>query len=188
MPCVTHVYTLWTHQSTQRRNKRTDLFCYIVPWYPNSTEHIFKFPSTHDMWKGYTTVVIMGSMAYQITSLTIVYSTVYSDADQRKHQISASLAVCGEFTGTGEFPAQMVSNTENVSIWWRHHVHNQSPSMCMSGYCVKFDQHRCINDYLRELFHQQMLSIRLAHECFHVMTHRPRIYNCQQEPFRPQMW
>ena len=23
--------------------------------------------------------------------------------------------------GTGEFPAQMASNTENVSIWWRHH-------------------------------------------------------------------
>ena len=36
--------------------------------------------------------VIMTTMASQITSLTIVYSTVYSDADQRKHQSSASLA------------------------------------------------------------------------------------------------
>ena len=36
--------------------------------------------------------VIMGAMASQITSLTIVYSTVYSGADQRKHQSSASLA------------------------------------------------------------------------------------------------
>ena len=36
--------------------------------------------------------VIMGAMASQITSMTIVYSTVYSDADQRKHQRSASLA------------------------------------------------------------------------------------------------
>ena len=35
--------------------------------------------------------VIMSSMASQITSLTIVYSTVYSGADQRKHQSSASL-------------------------------------------------------------------------------------------------
>ena len=34
----------------------------------------------------------MGAMASQITSLTIVYSTVYSDADQREHQSSASLA------------------------------------------------------------------------------------------------
>ena len=36
--------------------------------------------------------VIMGTIAYQITSLTVVYSTVYSDADQRKQQSSASLA------------------------------------------------------------------------------------------------
>ena len=36
--------------------------------------------------------VIKGSRASQITSLTIVYSTVYSDADQRKHQSSTSLA------------------------------------------------------------------------------------------------
>ena len=34
----------------------------------------------------------MGMMASQITSLTIVYSTVYPGADQRKHQSSASLA------------------------------------------------------------------------------------------------
>ena len=28
----------------------------------------------------------------------------------------------GNSPETGEFPAQMVSNAENVSIWWRHHV------------------------------------------------------------------
>ena len=28
---------------------------------------------------------------------------------------------CGEFTGTGEFPAQKASYAEYVSIWWRHH-------------------------------------------------------------------
>ena len=36
--------------------------------------------------------VTMNAMASQITSLTIVYSTVYSDPDQRKHQSFASLA------------------------------------------------------------------------------------------------
>ena len=35
---------------------------------------------------------IMGVIASQITSLTIVYSTVYSDVNQRKHLSSASLA------------------------------------------------------------------------------------------------
>ena len=34
----------------------------------------------------------MGVLSSQITSLTIVYSTVYSDADQRKNQSSESLA------------------------------------------------------------------------------------------------
>ena len=73
--------------------------------------------------------VIMGAIASQITSLTIVYSTVNSDADQRKHQSSASLAfVWGISPGTGEFPAQMASYAENVSIWWRHHAEIYRPN------------------------------------------------------------
>ena len=55
----------------------------------------------------------MSAISSQITSFTIVYSTVYPGTDQRKYQSSASLAV-------GEFPAQKASNAENVSIWWRH--------------------------------------------------------------------
>ena len=64
----------------------------------------------------------MGTIASQITSLTIVYPSAYSDANERKHQGSALLAICaGNSPVPGEFPAQMASNTENVSIWWRHH-------------------------------------------------------------------
>ena len=64
----------------------------------------------------------MGTIASQITSLTIVYSTVYSDADQKNIKAPRHWPLCGEFTGTGEFPAQMASNAENYSIWWRHHA------------------------------------------------------------------
>ena len=49
-------------------------------------------PSWAIFWVRNFNDVIMDKMASQITSLTIVYSTVYSDADQRKHQSSASLA------------------------------------------------------------------------------------------------
>ena len=42
--------------------------------------------------QGHYDDVRMGAMASQITSLTVVYSTVYSGADQSKHQSSASLA------------------------------------------------------------------------------------------------
>ena len=61
----------------------------------------------------------MSAIASQITSLK-VYSTFYSGANQRIHQISALLAFVNSLV-TGEFPAQMASNAENVSIWWRHH-------------------------------------------------------------------
>ena len=43
-------------------------------------------------WQVHYNDVIMGAIASQITSLTIVYSTVYLGPDQRKHQGSASLA------------------------------------------------------------------------------------------------
>ena len=47
----------------------------------------------------------MDAIASQITSLTIVYSTVYSDADQRKHQSSASLpSVRGSHRGPVNSP------------------------------------------------------------------------------------
>ena len=68
------------------------------------------------VWNTHYCDVIMDAMASQIISFTIAYSTVYSGADQRKHQRSASLAFV-----TGEFPAEKDSTAENVSIWWRHH-------------------------------------------------------------------
>ena len=64
----------------------------------------------------------MGAMASQITSLTVVYSTVYLGADQSQHQKLRVTGLCvGNSPVPGEFPAQMASNAENVSIWWRHH-------------------------------------------------------------------
>ena len=69
----------------------------FIPWGSQSLYHL---KSTKVSWFHchYTSFplrhsdVIMDAMASQITSLTIVYSTVYSGADQRKHQSFASLA------------------------------------------------------------------------------------------------
>ena len=56
---------------------------------------------------GHYNDVIMGMMPPQITSLTSVYSTVYSGADQSKHQSSASLAfVWGIHRGPVNSPNQ----------------------------------------------------------------------------------
>ena len=68
--------------------------------------------------------VIMGTIASLITGLTIarLFTQPFIQT-QIKENIKAPRhwPLCGEFTGTGEFPAQMASNAENVSIWWRHH-------------------------------------------------------------------
>ena len=89
--------------------------------------HLNIFDSLHSInWNGNVAIhyndVIMGAMASQITSLTIVYSTVYSGWDQRKHQSSAPLAFVWEFTDDRRIPHTKASNAANVSIWWRHHV------------------------------------------------------------------
>ena len=67
--------------------------------------------------------IIMGAMASQITSLTIVYSTICS---VRRSTKASKLRVTGLCAGnspvTGEFPTQMVSDAENVSIWRCNHV------------------------------------------------------------------
>ena len=55
----------------------------------------FRDDPNNYLWQHYDDV-IMGAMVSRITSLTIVYSTVYSDADQSKHQSSASLAFVWE--------------------------------------------------------------------------------------------
>ena len=64
----------------------------------------------------------MNKMASQITGVLIVYPTVCSGADQRKHQSPTSLAFVGNSQVVGEFPAQRANNAEIVSIWWRHHI------------------------------------------------------------------
>ena len=62
----------------------------ISSWYVAYISALCVFPRVPFYLHYYD--VTMSSMASQITSLAIVYSVVYSDADQRKHQSSASLA------------------------------------------------------------------------------------------------
>ena len=68
--------------------------------------------------------VIMGTIASQIPSLIIVYSTVYSGADQRKHQSSASLAFVrwihwGPVNSTHKWPVmwKMFPFDDVIIVW-----------------------------------------------------------------------
>ena len=65
----------------------------------------------------------MSAMVSQTPSLTIVYSTVYSGADQ-KNKFRITDLFEGNSPVTGEFPAQRASNAQKVSsLSWCHHVY-----------------------------------------------------------------
>ena len=88
----------------------------------------------------------MGAMASPITNLTIVYSSVYSGTDQRKHQSSASLAFV---RGIHRWPV----NSPHKSPFTRkmfpfddviillHWDGSQGPSNVFLGQCVPWHQH-----------------------------------------------
>ena len=82
---VIHVCWLWFISAYIKLCCRW-LNCYQMY---NSWTNIYTYMADH------YNDVIMGAIASPVTSLTIVYSIVYSDADQRKHQSSVSLAFVG---------------------------------------------------------------------------------------------
>ena len=72
-------------------------------------------------------------------------------------------ASCIRWPVTGEFPAQMASNAENFSIWWRHH-----------GSCMMFSTRMSIKErpHGEVLTHKPLLATR----------HAPTLTNCQSGP------
>ena len=66
--------------------------------------------------------VTMGIMASQVTGVWPVCPVVCSDANQRKHQNSASLVFVRGLTGERWFTSQRASKAESFAISWRHHV------------------------------------------------------------------
>ena len=46
---------------------------------------------------------------------------LFGRSSKKTSKLRVTGLCAGNSPGTGEFPAQMASNAENVSIWWRHH-------------------------------------------------------------------
>ena len=73
------------------QNQQQTQDCSSIPSFILSNQHVFffsksKFRTWLDNWEQ-----LLCTIVSQITSLTIVYQTIYSDADQRKYQSSVSL-------------------------------------------------------------------------------------------------
>ena len=65
--------------------------------------------------------VVMGAMAFQITSFTIVTQPFIEHRSKKTSKVRVTGLCAGNSPVTGEIPVQMASNAEKVSIWWRHH-------------------------------------------------------------------
>ena len=86
----------------------------------------------------------MSAMASQITSLMIVYSTVYSGADKKTHQSSVSLAfVQGihrwpHITSTFISPIEYKSRNRHQNLWVGQYVSSWWPQVWLRTWIVLF--------------------------------------------------
>ena len=85
----------------------------------------FYWQQLTEIWGKHYSDAIMGAMASQITGVSIVYSTVYSGAGQRKHQSSASLAFKGNSPGNSPHKGPITRKMfpfDNVIMWTSSHL------------------------------------------------------------------
>ena len=109
--------------------KRKSSSAYYKPFLQASNYSI-SVPTDYIVPNGHYCDVIMGTVASQITSRMIVYTAVYSDADQSKHQSSASLAfVWGIHRGPVNSPhkwpvTRKMFPFDDVIMYWVISKHN----------------------------------------------------------------
>ena len=121
--------------------------------------HIFSFKKMH------YDDVIMTMLASQITSLTVVYSIVYSGVNQRKHQSSASLAfVRAIHRGPVNFPHKwpvtrkmfpfddVIMVVKNV-VWKTASI--LSRPQCVNRLAIQLLLHHCQVCLLRAITHHE---------------------------------
>ena len=134
--------------------------------------------------------VIMGQIASQITSLTIVYSIVYSSTDQRKHQSSVSLAfVRGIHRGPVNSPhkgpvTRKMFPFDDVIMWYLGHSlflreFKAVPQFCYSAWC-KWVLLDFVDSSVRENFIWIVHDLALCVMSFHDLTNCVAILSCIQ--------
>ena len=73
----------------------------------------------------------------------------------------------GNSPWTGEFPAQMASNAENVSVWWRHHLLQTSEHQLYRAYIIiefKASKYKLVSNYFPT-------KPRMFRPCLYIMSY-----------------
>ena len=88
------------------------------------------------------------------------YDCLLNRLFRRRWKKTSKLCVAGlcagNSPGTGEFPAQMASNAENFSIWWRHHVMDRKKLYTL---CMPHSDGLCNCRYMLNMILSQLILI-----------------------------
>ena len=82
---------------------------------------------------------------------------LYGRRSKKTSKLCVTGLCVGTSPGTGEFPAQMASNAENVPIWWRHHVTN--------SVSIPYESRDCMIMMLKQLSLFRILTFYRFHFC-----------------------
>ena len=102
-----------------------------------------------------TIIVIMSATAFQITGVSIVYSTVCSDAVQRKHQSSASLAL---MSGIHRWPVNSLHKTPVTQKMFHLMTSSWYMGPEISHHCASNREIRCWQQILQWRHMRAMVS------------------------------
>ena len=71
----------------------------------------------------YERIAALGTLRWRLKSPAsrLLLNCFFRRRSKKTSKLCVTGLCAGNSPGTGEFPAQMASNAENVSIWWRHH-------------------------------------------------------------------
>ena len=82
---------------------------------------------------------------------------LFGRRSKRTSKLRVTGLCAGNSPGTGEFSAQMASNAENVSIWWRHHERRRI--LIETNVWAALNNAILVSDQIRQWFSQLTASL-----------------------------
>ena len=124
-------YEIWTNISANKEELNMKFICFhdttITSWwiiyrgqleYPKYIEHIM---DTRCVWLCCSSYGAWWRLKSPASRLFIQRFIFLPMSSKKTAKLRVTRLCAGNSLVTGEFPAQMPSNADNVSIWWRHH-------------------------------------------------------------------
>ena len=102
-----------------------------------------------------------------------LHNRLFRRRSKKTSKLSVTGLCAGNSPGTSEFPAQMASNAEDVSIWWRHHVFQLTIRVHL---CLKHTATQFNINILTHLHRSSIIKIRRAFYLQNAMTVLSPIY------------